>query len=375
MKEGFDEMKRQGLRKLRLLSIFTLMALILSGCGKPFVSALRPAGDIAKQQYDLILFSFGVMTFVIIVVVILFTIVIVRFRRKREDEIPKQVEGSFLLEIVWTVIPIMIILLLSVPTVAVTFAQGDLHGMFDKDEDGNPKNLIVNVRAHLYWWEFEYPDLGIVTSQDLVIPTGENVYFQISSADVKHSFWVPPLGGKLDANPDNVNRFFLHVDPKKAEEVNEIFWGKCAELCGSSHAHMDFKVKAIPRAEFDQWVKDMKNATEPEPSTELARKGEELYMRSCISCHAITASNDTPPEARIGPNLTNFAERIMIGGILEHNEENLKDWIINHKKIKPGNKMPEYTIADETNLGLYQITEEDLDALAAYLMELKVQDK
>ena len=122
------------------------------------------------------------------------------------------------------------------------------------------KHLLLTLRAHLYWWEFEYPDLGIVTSQDLVIPTDERVYFQISSADVKHSFWIPPLGGKLDNNPDNVNKFWLKVDQDKATEAGDVFYGKCAELCGPSHASMDFKVKALPKADFDQWVADMQNA-------------------------------------------------------------------------------------------------------------------
>lgn len=351
------------LRKWRLVSIFAMLALVLSGCGKPFLSALQPAGDVAKQQYDLILFSLGVMTLVIIVVVILFTIVVVRFRRKSDSEIPKQVEGSHTLEIVWTVIPILIILVIAVPTVAVTFAQGDVSAIGKKDKDGNPENLVVNVRAHLYWWEFEYPDLGIVTSQDLVIPTEEKVYFQIQSADVKHSFWIPPLGGKLDANPDNVNKFFLDVKQDKADNVNEIFYGKCAELCGPSHAYMDFKVKALSKDDFNQWVDDMKNASAPEPTTDLARKGEEVFNNSCMSCHAISPTEDN----RLAPNLTNFGEREAVAGILKHNEDELKRWIRESDKIKPGNKMPVFNEKE--------ISDEELDALAAYLMELKVQNK
>lgn len=360
---------------MRFFTVLALLAFILSGCGKPFLSALQPAGDVAKQQYDLILFSFGVMCFVMLVVGILFTIVIVRYRRKDEKEIPKQVEGSHTLEIVWTVIPIIIILILAVPTVAVTFAHGDTAGFDEVDEDGNPANLIVDVTAHLYWWEFEYPDLGIVTSQDLVIPTDENVYFRIKSNDVKHSFWIPPLGGKLDANPDNVNKFFLDVKQEHADEVNEIFYGKCAELCGPSHGLMDFKVKAIPRAEFDQWVADMQNATPYEPTTEVARKGEEVFNQACITCHAVSTSNDAPLTA---PSLANFGERTTIAGYLDHNEESLKEWILKSDELKPGNLMPKYELSKDgepSDLDSRIISQEDLDALATYLMELKVQDK
>jgi len=366
MKEGFDEIMKQWLRKMRIVSVLAFLALILSGCGENYLSALKPAGEVAEQQYDLIMFSLAVMTLVIVVVTVIFIYVMIRFRRKKgeEDKIPKQVEGSHKLELVWTIIQIILVIILSVPTVAVTFSQGDVSALGKKDADGNPENLVVNVRAHLYWWEFEYPDLGIVTSQDLVIPTDERVYFQLSSADVKHSFWIPPLGGKMDNNPENINKFFLHVDQEKAEEANNVFYGKCAELCGPSHAFMDFKVKAMPRDEFDQWVLDMKNAEAPEPTTDLARQGEEVFNNSCITCHAISASNDAPLFA---PNLTNFAEREKIAGILDHNEEELKNWIRDGQKYKPGNPMPEFKKD--------AISDEDLDALAAYLMELKVQDK
>ncbi|HEY4551687.1 MAG TPA: cytochrome c oxidase subunit II [Bacillaceae bacterium] len=359
---------KQWLQKWRLISVFTMLALILSGCGEPFLSALQPAGEVAQQQYDLILLSLGIMVLVIVVVVIIYTVAIIRFRRKKgeENKIPKQVEGSHVLELVWTIIPIILLLILAVPTVATTFYQGDVSSIGKKDKDGNPEALVVNVRAHLYWWEFEYPDLGILTSQDLVLPTDQKVYFQLTSADIKHSFWVPPLGGKLDTNPDNINKFWLTIDGKKASEAKNIFYGKCAELCGPSHAYMDFKVKAIPSDEFEQWAADMKNAEEPKPETELATKGEEIFQQSCASCHAVTTGNETPPQARVAPNLANFGERERVAGILPHTEDKLKDWLKDPEKYKPGNKMT----------GTYgDLSNEQIDALAAYLMGLKVQEK
>lgn len=84
----------------------------------------------------------------------------------------------------------------------------------------------------MYWWEFEYPDYGIITSQDLVVPTDERVYFNLKASDVKHSFWIPAVGGKMDTNTDNTNQFFLTFDEKRAEEAGRLFYGKCAELCG-----------------------------------------------------------------------------------------------------------------------------------------------
>lgn len=356
-------MKR--LAKWRLFSLFAIMTLILSGCGEPFLSTLRPAGEVAKSQYDLMLLSTAIMVGVIVVVTLIFLIVIFKFRRK-DDRIPKQVEGSHTLEIIWTVIPIILLLILAVPTVTSTFKLADVSPMDAVDEDGNREVLVVNVRANLYWWEFEYPDQKIVTGQDLVVPTGERVYFNLKASDVKHSFWIPAVGGKLDTNTDNINKFWLEFNDDAANEAQNLFYGKCAELCGPSHALMDFKVKAIPRAEFDQWVEDMQAVEEPKQAeTPLAQQGQEIFNNSCIGCHAVTPSNSAPEAARIAPNLSNFGERSRIAGVLDYNEEELKNWLRDPETYKPGNKMT----------GTYsQLSEAELDALAEYLMNLKVQD-
>ena len=139
-------MKR--LAKWRLLPLLAMMTL-LAGCGEPFISALKPAGEVAKMQYDLMLLSTSIMVGVIIVVVILFVIVVTRFRRKSENEIPKQVEGSHKLEILWTVIPILLLLILAVPTVSATFELANVEKMDQKDEEGNSDALVINVRANL----------------------------------------------------------------------------------------------------------------------------------------------------------------------------------------------------------------------------------
>ncbi|RIW27468.1 cytochrome c oxidase subunit II [Bacillus salacetis] len=355
------------LTKWRLLSIFTLMALVLSGCGEPFVSALQPAGEVAQMQYDLMILATTIMVLVIIVVAIVYFVAIVRFRRKKGDEnkIPKQVEGSHKLEVIWTTVPIILLLILAVPTVSATFKLADTDAMEKKDAEGNREALVVNVRANLYWWEFEYPDQGIITSQDLVVPTDRKVYFNVTASDVKHSFWIPAVGGKIDTNVDNVNTFFLKFDNEAAEEVNNLFYGKCAELCGPSHALMDFKVKAIAQDDFNNWVADMQDAEEPAPTTELAQQGQEIFNQKCMSCHAVSGQDQRPAQARLAPNLANFGERSRVAGILEHNEEELKNWLVDPEQYKPGNKMT----------GTYgKLDDQQLDALAEYLMGLKVQD-
>ena len=114
------------------------MAFILSGCGEPYLSSLRPAGEVAKKQFHLMLLSTAIMVLVILVVTTLFVIVLIRFRRK-DDRIPEQVEGSHKLEVIWTVIPIILILILALPTVKATLALGNMSGMEDEDA------VVVNV--------------------------------------------------------------------------------------------------------------------------------------------------------------------------------------------------------------------------------------
>ncbi|MGJ7910548.1 cytochrome c oxidase subunit II [Neobacillus sp. LXY-1] len=351
-------MKR--LAKWRLISLFAILALILSGCGEPFLSTLKPAGEVADMQYDLMKLSTLIMVGVIIIVMIIFVIVFFRFRRK-DDRIPKQVEGSHKLEIIWTVIPILLLLILAVPTVAATFKLADVSDMDKK----NSKAIVVNVRSHLYWWDFEYPKQKIVTSQELVVPTNEKVYFNLKSVDVKHSFWIPAVGGKMDTNTDNINKFWLKFDAKRANEAGNLFYGKCAELCGPSHALMDFKVKAMNRDQFNSWVKSMQSVKKAQKAgSDLAAEGQAIFNKSCIGCHAVTPGNSMPDTARLAPNLTNFGDRSRVAGILEHNKEELKNWIRNPETYKPGNEMT----------GKYpKMDEKQLDALAEYLMGLKVQ--
>ncbi|MFC3884242.1 cytochrome c oxidase subunit II [Bacillus songklensis] len=348
------------LPKWRVMSLFSMIALLLAGCGKPFLSTLQPAGEVASMQYDLLLLSTAIMVLVIIVVTIIFIYVVVRFRRRKGDEnfIPKQVEGSHKLELIWTVIPILLLIILAVPTVAYTFKLADVKEMDAKKSDA----LVINVRSNAYWWEFEYPNQKIITSQDLVVPTDQKVYFKLKASDVKHSFWIPAVGGKMDTNTEGENKFWLVFDSKKAEEVDDVFYGKCAELCGPSHALMDFKVKALPKDEFDAWVKDMK-AAKPEVADADAKAGEEVFKQSCIGCHAVEAQDQRPEQARQAPNLAGFADRERVAGVLEHNEENIKAWIKDPEAIKPGNKMT----------GTYKVSDEQIDQLAKYLESLKLQ--
>ncbi|MCP8616643.1 cytochrome c oxidase subunit II [Salirhabdus salicampi] len=346
--------------RFRALFLVSGLALLLSGCGKPYLSALQPKGEGSEMIYDLMLLSIGIMVFVFVVVMVIYTIVLVRFRQKKgqEDFIPKQTEGSHLLETLWTVIPIILLLILAVPTVQYTFALSDTTPTTEEgnvDEDA----LWIEVTGNQYWWHFNYQNLDIQTSQDLYIPTDQRVYLTMKSNDVIHSFWVPSISGKMDTNPGaGDNEMFLHAYQEG------IYWGKCAELCGPSHSIMDFKVIAVSPGEFDQWVEDMQNvnvAADEDTLSPTAAEGKELFEEnSCIACHAIGSS----PSA-VGPNVTNFGQRTTIAGVIEYNEENLIEWILNPEKFKPGNRM-----TNNYPMPSY----EEAEKIAEYLMTLKPSD-
>ena len=340
------------LGNFKVLFLLGMLALVLTGCGRENLTALIPKGYGAQTSMDLIILTTIVMTFVFLVVMVVYTIVLFRFRRKKgqEDYVPKQVEGHKMLETVWTVIPIILVIIIAIPTTIATFDLASEAG--SKEDDA----INVDVTGNQFWWHFNYNDGEIQTSQDLYVPVGEKVFLHMLSSDVVHSFWVPSIAGKMDLNPENENTMYI-----EAYEEG-IYWGKCAELCGPSHSLMDFKVIAVSPEEYEQWVADMKDVDpDAEPEDAVAQEGKELFeQNNCIGCHAI---GDSP--AGQGPNLTNFGNRTEFAGILDPTKENLVDWIVDPESIKPGNKMT----------GMYpDVSEDDAEKIAEYLMQLKDTD-
>lgn len=330
--------------KFKATMLLAFVAILLAGCGKENLTALDPKGYGAEKSMDLILLTTFIMLGVFVVVMVIYITVLIRFRRKKGDTtIPKQVEGSKTLETVWTVIPIILVIIMVIPTVIYTF---DLADMSEAST-----SLNVEVTGNQYWWHFEYGEEEIATSQDLYIPVGERVYLNMISSDVIHSFWVPTISGKMDVNPENVNTMFI-----EAYEEG-VYWGKCAELCGPSHSLMDFKVIAVSPEEFDQWVSDMQSVDGEEvPEDAVAQEGQDLFQNNCMGCHAIGSA-----PAGMGPNLTNFGDRTHFAGYLEPTKENLVEWIMDPESLKPGNRMTD----------TYEVTEEEADKIADYLLQLQ----
>ena len=341
----------------RLAPLMALLVLVLSACGREDVSTLNPQGPVAQEQLNLMIISITIMSIVVIAVFAISIFVLIKFRRRKGDNtIPKQVEGNHKLEIIWTVIPVIMLVILAVPTLTSVFKLSN-----DYSED--PDALQVIVTAHQYWWEFEYPQLGIKTAQELVVPTDKVISITASTADVIHSFWIPALAGKIDTNPDgNVNKMYFEA-PKAG-----VYLGKCAELCGLSHGLMDFKVKAVEPSSFERWQSAMTGAVALPTDPEIAS----AFESKCLTCHAIGQDGGFS----MYPNLTGIGSRESVGGILMNVEEgeaeytyedtvynNLYKWIKDPEKHKPGNQMSD----------TYTLTETELEGIAEYLTNLKLE--
>lgn len=331
----------------QVLFVFVLVALALTGCssndknllGHQGMSALRPSGEVAQKELNLIMLSIYIMSAVLVVVLVVYIFVLIRYRkRKGIDRMPEQVHGNTALEVIWTIIPIVLLALIAVPTITTTFSLAE-------PSKASGDTIEVKVIGHQYWWEFQYPQLGIRTAQELHIPVGKKVHIEIDGKDVLHSFWVPALGGKTDVIPGRPNYMWLEADHAG------VYQGKCAELCGASHALMDFKV--IADNNFDGWVAQMQ---QPAPVTTSAQQdGEKLFEQNCMSCHA-----GTNPYVQ-GPDLTKFGTRTTIAGILPHDEAHLKEWLKDPQAVKPGALMPK----------IDYLSPQETDELVQYLMSRK----
>ncbi len=330
-----------------------LLAALLGGCAfNGPQSTFSTAGPVAKTQLDLFMLTFWLAVVVFVIVAGALIYILRRYRRKASDgdSLPPQTHGNLVLEIAWTIIPVIFLVIIAVPTVRVIF---QLEGR----DSSNTEALEVVVTAYQWWWEFEYPELGITTANELRIPVGERIRLKLRSGDVIHSFWVPQLGGKNDNIPGQENEMWLLADEPG------IYYGQCAELCLTAHAYMRFRVVAEDAAGFEGWVSAFQNAATQELASEpLVNQGAQLFQqKGCAGCHGVAGVSVGNSKM---PNLTNFGLRTSLAaGVLENTPENLADWLRDPQAIKPGNYMP--------NLGL---SNEEIAALVAYLQSLGKPD-
>ena len=315
----------------------------------PVPSIFEPHSTPADSIVHLSWFVLGISALIFVVVAGLLTYAVVKFRSKSSDELrePAQVYGSTQIELAWTVIPILIVVVLFLATARV------IHGI----QDAAKPAAAVEVTAigHQFWWEFRYPHLGVVTANELHIPVSDPghptpTFLKLLSADTDHSFWVPQLAGKTDLIPNRINETWL--DPHRTG----LFLGQCAQYCGTQHAKMLLRVSVDTPETFQDWIDAQR---QPAIQDENEAAGRRVFeSTACVNCHAVGGTNAT---GRFGPDLTHLMSRSTIAaGAAENTKESLRLWIQNPDAIKPGSLMP-----------AMQLTDADLDALVRYLETLK----
>ena len=357
---------------------------------------------------------------ILVIVVVLTLAIAIRFRERPGDPRPKPVHGNTKLELFWTVVPALIVIAITIPTVRV---------VIETQAKPPADALTVEVIGHQWWWEFRYPEYGVTTANELWVPTNRPIHLSMWSKDVIHSFWIPRFGGKRDVNPvpvgtqgerDHRNHIQFTV------RDSGYFAGQCAEFCGDSHALMRVSARAVSPEHFASWVTQMKaggptvvptqpNATAvaeasntaatiqvaqsgvpaqaaapkldfavpaptgignpvraERPDSVWAAEGKRIFTsKSCgIVCHGISG---TSAVGVVGPNLTYYGSRPTVGGGVAPNTlENVQRWIKDPQSMKPGALMP--GVAKSTRLGeATRLTDAEVYAVSRYLMSLKLK--
>lgn len=285
----------------------------------------------ARAIERLFTYDLAISAVIFLTVASLVIYAIVRFRhRPGEPAQPPQDEGNPKLETLWTAIPAVILLSLLVAT-AYTM----------RVVNPPPTRPVPNVEiiAHQWWWEYRYPQSGVVTANELHMPAGQKWLLGVESADVIHDFWVPNLSAKVDANPNSQN--FLWLQPTNPG----VYWGTCAEYCGTQHALMNIRVFVEPPEQFEQW-RQAQLQVPPPPSTPETQRGLQLIeSRTCASCHTIAG---TKAKGKVGPDLTHVGGRQTLGaGATTNTLEEMTRWVQDPQQIKPGCNMPSLKLTPE----------------------------
>lgn len=394
-------------RPLRWAGLGALVALLAACSGEHPQTTFEPVSEFGETLNSLFANTFWWTIGILILVELLILYFIFKYRERPGAPHPEQIHGNTKVEILWTIIPAVIVLFIAIPTIRVTISTQQ-----KPPEDA----LIVEVIGHQWWWEFRYPEYNVVTANELVLPVGRNIDLKMHSADVIHSFWVPRVGGKRDVNPHPRAAPGEHAPKSNHIQFNikepGYYLGQCAEYCGTSHAIMRTAINAVTTADFDQWVSSMGGAYRgnlpneqqpvqgsnspvggpantpaqagPQPATipaappagaqqvalsPEAQRGQQLFTsKVCIACHTIQG---TTARGVLGPNLTRFGARRYVGaGAKPNTIENVIAWITNPSAVKPGTLMPGAKVAGG-GMAPTGLSDEEVRAIATYLTSLK----
>lgn len=326
-------------RILLSLGMLALLALVVSCSGHDPQDTLDPQGHQAAVINGLFYPVFWIAVAVFFFVVAILGYCLIRFRDRGDREMPVQIHGSTPLEITWTLVPTLILGVISIFTVATLV-----------NINSTPKGALeVNVIAHQWWWEFDYPEYKITSADQLHIPAGRPIRLSLHSDDVIHGFWVPSLAGKTEVIPNHDNGLWLNAYRPG------VYSAQCTEFCGEEHALMRFEVVSQSQSDFDGWVKGQQ--TTPAPAMNQSSAGAQAFFNGpCIACHTI---DGTSAQGKIGPNLTHFGSRTWFEE-MPNNPDDVTKWLHDPQAIKPGNKMPNYHLSDQ-----------DIQSLVGFLESLK----
>jgi cytochrome c oxidase subunit 2 len=312
-------------------------------------SIFEPHSGPAQLIEHLSFFVLEITGAIFIVVASLWVYVVVRFRQRdaNDDSEPPQIYGSTQIELAWTVIPILIVVVLFLTTARILFAI--------QDQKMPLTAITADVVGHQFWWELHYPKYGFTTAGELHVPVSSEqapmtTSLRLLSADVDHSFWVPALFGKIDSIPNRVNSIWFTPD-----KVG-MYVGQCAQFCGVEHAKMLLRVYVQTPEDFAAWVKNQQQPAVQDPA--VAEGRQVFESQACISCHVVRG---TSAQGRFGPDLTHLMSRDTIAsGASANTAADLKLWIKDPDYVKPGSLMP-----------AMQLSDAQIDQIVAYLTTLK----
>lgn len=390
---------------------------LLAGCAQAAPQdTWSPAGENAQMIHNLQWPIFAVAGVVGLIVMVTVGYAVWKFR-DRGQPVPEQTHGKPALEIGLTILPAVILAVIAVPTVSTIFALADT----------SDTECVINVTGQQWWWEYDYPvaedgticgfmpseaeAFPIVTSGQLVMPTGTKVLLRGTSRDVIHSYWIPRLNGKKDMVPGRVHYLRLET------ETPGIYAGQCTEFCGLSHANMRMEAVALAPADFQKWLdNELKPYVPPTPGT-MAADGETVYIQQCARCHQVNGLVDpingelivSAPDQFVwsgaSPNLTHLMMRNTFAGAtwdllspecrarvweadpaefgdryLEGvspdclNQVDLREWLRNSPAKKPmyaDAESLEVTDGKTRGMPYLALSEDQIDLLIAYLLERK----
>lgn len=343
----------------------------------------------AREIDDLWILVYSIAVIVFVLVFVALVIALWRFReREGDDRRPVQLHGNTKLEITWTIIPAVILAVITVPTVQGIFSV--------REVPTGPDTVQITVTGHQWWWEYEYvgheraDGRPLYSANELHIPAGVDVNLTMTSADVIHSFWVPPLNGKRDVVPGRLTNLTLNADPEVVTTDYGagvgVILGQCAEFCGLAHADMRVRVFVHTPEGFDAWI-DAQLAVAPVEEAGTAADGFRTFTAVCTACHQASVQQPdgtvelVGPEdffyeidghtfhSALGPDLTSFHNRTRFGGAVFTNDtEHLAVWLNNPSDLKP--MEPQYNdIANRRILGMpaFGLTQQEIFELITML--------